>query len=93
MHPSAIKWRTKLFLLYDVILTLVEGRHATDKNAFRLMQMTFKSDPSVMILLHSSTSFYIFPPFLFLYMQLPHGYLIPSSCLTSMLLLNFHLVH
>ena len=28
------------------MLTLVEGRHATGENAFRVMQMTFESDPS-----------------------------------------------
>lgn len=39
-HPSAVKWRTKAFPLYDVMLALVEGRHATGENVFRVTQLS-----------------------------------------------------
>jgi hypothetical protein len=39
-HASAVKWRTKSFPLYDEMLALVEGRHATGENVFRVTQLT-----------------------------------------------------
>ena len=35
-----MKWRTKPFPLYDEIFVLVEGRHTTGENAFRIAAMT-----------------------------------------------------
>lgn len=49
-HPSAVKWRTKAFPMYDEMLALVEGRHATGENAFRVIQLSLgdaKSDGEV----------------------------------------------
>lgn len=49
-HASAVKWRTKPFPLYDEMLALVEGRHATGENVFRVSQTTSgdaKSDDEV----------------------------------------------
>ena len=34
-----VKWHTKLFPLYDEMLALVEGRHATGEGVFRITAM------------------------------------------------------
>ena len=39
VHKKAKMWRTKPFPLYDDILPLVEGRHATGEGAFRVPEM------------------------------------------------------
>ena len=39
-HASAVKWHTKSFPLYDEMLALVEGRHATGENVFCVTQLT-----------------------------------------------------
>lgn len=44
-HPSHKKWHSKSFPLYDDILPLVDGRHATGEFAFWIPEMHSLSPP------------------------------------------------